>query len=159
MDSALPFKNVQQSSVQQHNVQQHNVRLPLILAVDDDDDNLLLISYVLETFGYKCISQTDGEAALAVAKEYKPDLVLLDILLPSVDGIEFVRRLRQDAVTAQIPVVAVTALARQEDRETILLSGFTDYLSKPYMIEDLEAVIRRYLRWDSSCGGTRLNAS
>ncbi|GAB4385205.1 MAG: hypothetical protein Kow00121_49870 [Elainellaceae cyanobacterium] len=136
MDSALPFKN---------EIRQRNSQLPLILAVDDDDDNLLLISYVLETFGCQCISQTDGEAALAIAKEHRPDLVLLDILLPNVDGIEFVHRLRQDSMTADIPVVAVTALARSEDRQTILLSGFTDYISKPYMLEDLEAVIRRYV--------------
>ncbi|WP_416672418.1 response regulator [Egbenema bharatensis] len=119
---------------------------PLILVVEDDDDNLLLIRYVLESFGYRFVGQKDSRKALATVKEYQPDLILMDVLLPDVDGIQLVKHLKQDEITEQIPVIAVTALAKTEDRESLLLAGFADYISKPYMLEDLEAAIRRHLR-------------
>jgi CheY-like chemotaxis protein len=127
--------------------QPRTVDQPLILAVDDDDDNLLLLSYALETFGCRFISRSNSQTALDVAKTYRPDLILLDILMPHVDGMEVVQHLKHDTVTCNIPVIAVTALARAEDRQTILQAGFTDYLSKPYMLEDLEALIHRYISW------------
>lgn len=125
--------------------QQSNRTLPLILAVDDDDDNLLLIRYAIELFGCQFVGQSSCHAAHSIIQESRPDLILLDILLPDLDGYTFVQSLRQDPLTSDTPVIAVTALARAEDRETILLSGFTDYLSKPFMLEDLEALIHRYL--------------
>ncbi|MDF5708335.1 MAG: response regulator [Nostoc sp. S4] len=118
---------------------------PLILVVEDHDDSLLLISYALESIGCRFICQTDCSATVLVAKEYQPDLILLDILLPGLSGIDVVRHLKQEPLTGEIPVVAVTALASKEDRERILKAGFNDYICKPYMIEDLEAVIRRLL--------------
>ncbi|WP_026100255.1 response regulator [Fortiea contorta] len=118
---------------------------PLILVVEDHDDSLLLISYALESLGCRFICQADSTTTVLVAKEYHPDLIMLDILLPSLNGIEVVRRLKQEALTADIPVLAVTALASREDRERIIKAGFNDYISKPYMIEDLEDVIRRLL--------------
>lgn len=136
MDSALPSKPYMQPC---------SLKQPLVLAVEDDDDNLLLIGYVLEAFGYRFMGQTDSQTALTLVKEHQPDLILLDILLPNVDGIKFVQQLKQDSMTCEIPVIAVTALARSEDRENILLSGFTDYISKPYMLDDLEALIHRHL--------------
>nr|WP_315874809.1 response regulator [Thermocoleostomius sinensis] len=126
------------------NQQPQTIKQPLVLAVDDDDDNLLLLSYALETFGCKFISRSDSQTALDVARTYQPDLILLDILMPHVDGMEVVQHLKQDLSTCNIPVIAVTALARAEDRQTILQAGFTDYLSKPYMLEDLEALIQRH---------------
>ncbi|MFN6567851.1 response regulator [Dendronalium sp. ChiSLP03b] len=123
----------------------HNFQQPLVLAVEDHDDSLLLISYALESLGCRFICQADSSATLIVAKEYQPDLIMLDILLPGLSGIDVVRHLKQEPLTREIPVVAVTALATREDRERILMSGFDDYISKPYMIEDLEAIIRRLL--------------
>ncbi|WP_066377297.1 MULTISPECIES: response regulator [unclassified Anabaena] len=120
----------------------HKSRQPLILAVEDNDDNLLLMSYTLESLGCRFICQKDGSATVLVAKEYQPELIMLDILLPGQNGIDIIRHLKQDPLTREIPVVAVTALATREDRERILNAGFDEYLSKPYMIEDLEAVIR-----------------
>lgn len=118
---------------------------PLILAVEDNDDNLLLMSYALESLGCKFICQTDSYSTVLVAKEYQPDLIILDILLPTFNGIDVVRYLKRDPLTYHIPVLAVTALATREDRERILLAGFNDYISKPYMLDDLEAVVRRLL--------------
>lgn len=135
MDSVLSFKACES----------HTNRQSLILVVEDDDDNLLLLSYAIEAFGCRFIGQSCGEAALAVAREHQPDLILLDILMPSVDGIQLLQRLKQDASTCQIPVIAVTALARTEDRQLLLQAGFTDYISKPYMLDDLEALIHRHL--------------
>ncbi|MDZ8027522.1 MAG: response regulator [Nostoc sp. SerVER01] len=122
-----------------------NSHQPLILVVEDNDDSLLLISYALESIGCRFICQTDCSATVLVAKEYQPDLILLDILLPGLSGIDVAYHLKQEPLTYNIPVVAVTALASKEDRERILKAGFDDYISKPYMIEDLEAVIRRAL--------------
>jgi CheY-like chemotaxis protein len=124
---------------------QYNSKQPLILAVEDNDDNLLLMSYALESLGCRFICQTDSSSTVLVAKEYQPDLIILDILLPTLNGIDVVRYLKHDPLTYKIPVLAVTALAAREDRERILLAGFNDYISKPYLLEDLEAVVRRLL--------------
>jgi len=118
---------------------------PLILAVEDDDDNLLLLNYTLESLGCRLICQQDSKDTVLVAKEYQPDLILLDILLPSLSGIDVVRCLKQEPLTKNIPAIAVTALATLEDRQRILMAGFNDYISKPYMIEDLEAIVSHYL--------------
>jgi CheY-like chemotaxis protein len=118
---------------------------PLILAVEDHDDSLLLISYALESLGCRFICQTDSSATLLVAKEYQPDLIMLDILLPGLSGIDVVGHLKREPLTCEIPVVAVTALAGREDRDLLLKAGFNDYISKPYMIEDLETMIHRML--------------
>lgn len=123
------------------NAKKPNYPQPLILAVEDNEDNLLLINYALESLGIRLICQTDSSSTLLVAKEYQPDLILMDILLPGLSGIEIVHYLKKEPLTKQIPVVAVTALASAEERERILMSGFDDYISKPYMIEDLEALI------------------
>lgn len=123
----------------------HNSQQPLILAVEDHDDNLVLISYALESLGCKFICQPDSTNTVVVAKEYQPDLIMLDILLPSISGIEVVGYLKQEPLTCDIPVVAVTALASKEDKVRILEAGFDAYLSKPYLIEELETIIRRLL--------------
>lgn len=119
---------------------------PLILAVDDDEDNLLLLAYILEPFGCTLMTAVDGIKALSVARNYQPDLILLDILMPHMDGLEVVSQLRKDSKTKTIPAIAVTALALPQHRERLLLAGFNDYISKPYMVEDIEATVRRHLR-------------
>ncbi|AUS99695.1 hypothetical protein CLI64_04425 [Nostoc sp. CENA543] len=124
---------------------QHKPQQPLILAVEDHDDSLLLISYALESLGCRFICQKDSATTVLVAKEYQPDLIMLDILLPSVNGIDVMGYLKQEPLTCKIPVVAVTALADREDQERIMQAGFAGYLCKPYMIEELELVIRRLL--------------
>jgi CheY-like chemotaxis protein len=123
---------------------------PLILAVDDDEDNLVLLSEVLRHLSCAFITATHGQAALQLAQDCQPELILLDVMLPDLNGIEVVQRFRQNPQTTNIPVVAVTALARAEDRDRLILAGFNDYISKPYMLDDLEAVIHRYLSRTSS---------
>lgn len=118
---------------------------PIILAVDDDEDNLVLLTEVLEPLNCLVMTATHGQTALRLAQAYQPNLILLDIMLPDLNGIEVVYRLKQNQATAKIPVIAVTALARLEDRDRLILAGCNDYISKPYILEDLEALIRHYL--------------
>ncbi len=118
---------------------------PLILAVEDNEDNLLLIGYTLESLDCRHICQNDSSTTLIVAKEYQPDLILLDILLPGVSGMELICLLKQEPLTREIPVIAVTALAGEEEKKSILMAGFDDHISKPYMFEELEATISRHL--------------
>lgn len=118
---------------------------PLVLAVDDNEDNLGLINFTLDLFGFAFISAEDGQTTLKLARTHQPDLILLDIMLPDLDGIEVVRLLKQEEGTKSIKIIAVTALAREEDRNRILEAGCEDYISKPYMVDDLEALLRRYL--------------
>lgn len=116
-----------------------------ILAVDDNEDNLLLLSEVLNVFDCSLFTATSGQVALIIAQAYNPDLILLDVMLPDLNGNEVIRRLKQNPITENIPVIAVTALAREEDRDRLLAAGCSDYISKPYMIEDLESIVRRML--------------
>lgn len=125
--------------------QQANIRSPLVLAVDDNEDNLILLMHVLQLLQYSLITASNGETAVLMAQDHQPDLILLDIMLPDISGIEVVNRLKQNPLTRTIPVVAVTALARTQDRDRILLAGCNEYISKPYIIEELEALIDRYL--------------
>lgn len=118
---------------------------PIILAVDDDEDNLVLLTEVLGPLNCLVMTATHGQTALRLAQAYQPNLILLDIMLPDLNGIEVVYRLKQNQETARIPVIAVTALARLEDRDRLILAGCNDYISKPYILEDLEALIRHYL--------------
>ena len=116
-----------------------------ILAVDDNEDNLLLLSEVLNVFDCSLLTATSGQTALTIAQAYNLDLILLDVMLPDLNGNEVVRRLKQNLTTENIPIIAVTALAREEDRDRLLAAGCSDYISKPYMIDDLEAIVRRAL--------------
>lgn len=119
-------------------------RSPLVMAIDDDSDSLLLVQYALEGFGFAFVGESDSRLALAVAKQHQPDLILLDILLPNLSGMDVIRLLKQDAQTCQIPVIAVTALASDDNRQLLLKAGFEDHISKPYMLDDLEAIVRQY---------------
>lgn len=118
---------------------------PLALVVDDNEDNLLLLTFVLEQLNCQFITAIDGQTALDLAQRYQPALILLDIMLPDLDGFEVFSRLRQNPLTARIPVIAVTAMARPEDQERLLSAGCNEYVTKPYMVDDLEDLLRRYL--------------
>lgn len=120
-------------------------RRSIILAIDDDDDNLMLANYALEPLNCEFIGETSGQAALEIIQARWPDLILMDIMLPDIHGIEFIRRLKQNAQTRHIPVIAITGLATPEDRASFLDAGFSDYLSKPYRVDELEAMVRAHL--------------
>ncbi|GAC1470375.1 MAG: hypothetical protein NVS2B14_16230 [Chamaesiphon sp.] len=144
----LSFSNDANSLVSQGQI--YVAKTPVILAVDDDEDNLLLMTYILEPLNCSVITETDGQTALEKARTQQPDLILLDIMLFPLDGIQIVSQLKQDPTTRDIPVIAVTALARAEDKERILQAGCNAYISKPYMLEDVVALIHRYLGWTPS---------
>ena len=117
----------------------------LILAVDDNEDNLQLISQLLLLMNCCFITATDGKSAISMAQTYKPKLILLDMMLPDVSGIEVANYLKQDSQTKESIIVAVTAMARDEDQERFAKAGCEDCITKPYIIDELEAMIRKYL--------------
>ena len=119
---------------------------PLVLVIEDNEDNLVLITYILESLGCKLIVQRDGgEKTVTLAKKYHPDLILLDIVLPEVSGIEILKFLKAEPLTRNVPTIAVTALVTEENRENIIRAGFNNYIIKPYLIEELEQMINSYI--------------
>jgi CheY-like chemotaxis protein len=118
---------------------------PLVLVVDDNEDNLLLLAFLVEQLDCTIITAADGKTALDLARNYQPCLILLDMMLPDLDGMEVFLRLRQNPLTSRIPVIAVTAMARPQDRDRILSAGFNEYVTKPYAVDDLEVLLRHYL--------------
>jgi two-component system, cell cycle response regulator DivK len=115
-----------------------------ILVVEDNEKNMKLFRDVLLATGYRTLEATTGGEAVALAAEHSPDLVLMDIQLPDIDGVEALGRLRADGRTASVPVLALTAQAMEGDRERFLAAGFDDYLSKPVNVADLVAIVKRY---------------
>jgi two-component system cell cycle response regulator DivK len=115
-----------------------------ILVVEDNDKNMKLFRDVLLAKGYRTLEATTGGEAVALAAEHAPDLVLMDIQLPDIDGVEALGRLRADGRTASVPVLALTAQAMEGDRERFLAAGFDGYLSKPVNIAEFVATVKRY---------------
>jgi two-component system, cell cycle response regulator DivK len=115
-----------------------------ILVVEDNEKNMKLFRDVLSATGYRTLEATTGGEAVELATEQAPDLVLMDIQMPGVDGVEALRRLRADERTSAIPVLAVTAQAMQGDRERFLAEGFDGYLSKPVNVRELIGAVRRH---------------
>jgi two-component system cell cycle response regulator DivK len=108
-----------------------------ILVVEDNERNLKLVRDVLQFAGYDVISARSGEQGVTLARQRMPDLVLMDLQLPAMDGAEALRVLRDDPHTRAIPVVAVTAFAMKDDRERALHAGFDGYLEKPIDVRAL----------------------
>ena len=119
---------------------------PLILIVDNDSDNLLFASCVVESMEMRYAVVDDSEKCLDLVYKLSPDLILLDIVMPKVNGLEIARIIRQDKNIANIPVIAVTGLTKAEDKHELIAAGFDDYICKPYLIEELEAKIAIYLK-------------
>jgi CheY-like chemotaxis protein len=117
----------------------------VVLVVEDNEDNLHIVATVLRHFGYVVLTAIDGEAALDVVRTQIPDLVLLDISLPRMDGWEVARTLQEDARTKAVPIIAFTAHAYEADRSRAEKEGFSGFLTKP--IEPLRIVeeVRRVL--------------
>jgi CheY-like chemotaxis protein len=116
-----------------------------ILVVEDNERNLKLVRDVLQFAGYEVISARSGEQGVALAREHAPDLVLMDLQLPAMDGTEALRILRDDPQTREIPVVAVTAFAMKDDRERALDAGFDSYLEKPISVRAFPDLVRGFL--------------
>jgi two-component system, cell cycle response regulator DivK len=115
-----------------------------ILVVEDNERNMKLVRELLEATGYRALEAATGSQALELARERLPDLVLMDIRLPDIDGVEALSQLRADERTASIPVLAVTAQAMHGDRERFLAAGFDGYLSKPIDVGQLLEAVSRH---------------
>jgi two-component system cell cycle response regulator DivK len=116
----------------------------IILIVEDNELDLKLVKDILDFHHYTTVVTGLGAAALDLARQHHPDLILLDIQLPDISGLEAARRLKADPQTRVIPIIAVTALAMPGDRERILDSGCDDYISKPCNIHTLLALVERH---------------
>ena len=146
----MPFCGVLSKSMidlefHRQRIQAEDSNVPIILVVEDEIDNLLLISHVLIYLKFNFITATEGKAALELATKYEVDLVLLDLVLPDTSGFELATLFRQNESTQKMPIIAVSALAKQQDRDRALSNGCNDYLTKPYLIEDLQRKICQYL--------------
>ena len=115
-----------------------------ILVVEDNARNMRLFCDVLQASGYRTLEATTGESAVEQALEHVPDLVLMDIQLPDIGGVEALARLRADERGAFLPVLALTAQAMEGDRERFLAAGFDGYLSKPVDIPSFVATVKEY---------------
>ena len=117
----------------------------LILIVEDNDKNRKLVRDVLTFKGYEVIESETGEEGVRLARERSPSLVLMDIRLPGIDGVEALRRLRAEGTTQGIPVLAMTASVMSEDRQKIMAAGFDGYQSKPINVTDFVTAVARLL--------------
>jgi two-component system cell cycle response regulator DivK len=122
--------------------------MSLILIVEDNERNLKLVRDVLQVKGYATIEAGTGEEAVKLALEKKPDLVLMDIHLPGMNGIEALGVLRANPATAAIPVIAVTASVMQQDRKQITEAGFDAYVGKPINLKEFLDAVRHALEGD-----------
>ena len=119
--------------------------MSLILIVEDNEKNLKLVRDVLQVKGYATLEAGTAEDGLVLARERKPDLILMDIQLPGMSGIEALKILRADPATAAIPAIAVTASVMQQDRKHITEAGFDAYLGKPIDLKEFLATVRSVL--------------
>jgi two-component system, cell cycle response regulator DivK len=115
-----------------------------VLVVEDNELNMKLFRDVLESNGYRTLEATTGSEAIDLAADHSPDLVLMDVQLPDLDGVEALRRLRADGRTSALRVLAVTAQAMQGDRERFLRAGFDGYVAKPVDIVALLGTVRHH---------------
>lgn len=118
---------------------------PKIFIVEDDPENTELFMEILAIGGYECIHSADGERVLEIAKRERPDLVLLDINLPGLDGISIKNILRSTDETKNLKIIALTAYAMKGDREMFLKEGFDGYISKPVKMKEFLSAIENYL--------------
>jgi CheY-like chemotaxis protein len=124
-----------------------------VLLVEDNEDNRIIYSTVLRHVGYDVMEAEDGVQAVALARSALPDLILMDISIPGMDGWEATRILRKDPTTMAIPIIALTAHALSDDRERALQMGFTAYLAKPVEPRTVVAEVRRWLGTGESTAG------
>jgi two-component system cell cycle response regulator DivK len=116
-----------------------------ILYVEDNEVNRRLVQDLLKPTSYRLIEAADGETGMAIARQERPDLILMDVQLPKVSGIEATRTLRGDPATANTPIIAITSFALAGDEEKAIAAGATAYMAKPYSPRDLLVLIRRLL--------------
>ena len=123
-----------------------------VLVVEDNPANMTLAIFLLESAGHLVINATDAEAGLTIARDEQPQLILMDIQLPGMDGLEATRLLKQDDATRGIPVIALTALAMKGDEERIRAAGCDGYIAKPLAYKDFLAIVSARLVTPSTEG-------
>ncbi len=116
-----------------------------VLIVEDNDLNMKLFHDLLEAHGYDTLQTKDGLEALKLAREYRPDLILMDIQLPEVSGLEVTKWIKEDDELRTIPVIAVTAFAMKGDEEKIREGGCEDYIAKPISVANFLQTVERFL--------------
>ncbi len=119
--------------------------IPLVLVADDDPDILALVGFRLERAGYEVLAARDGEEALALALERQPDLAILDVMMPKLDGYEVTQRLRDNAATNGMPVILLTARVQEADITRGFEAGADDYIKKPFSPQELRARVQAIL--------------
>lgn len=124
-----------------------------ILLAEDNALNRRLYTDILRLNGFEVTAVNDGLEALEVAREHRPDLILLDLQLPVCSGHEAIRRLRDDADLAELPVIAVSAFAHRDDRDKAIANGFTDFICKPAPLDEFVDTVRRHLAADAGVMG------
>ena len=117
----------------------HDTDRPLVLVAEDDEDILTLIAHRLDRAGYRVAKARDGEEALRLAAESTPDLAVLDVMMPKLDGYAVTRSLRDDEATRDVPVIILTARVQEEDVAQGFAAGADDYLKKPFSPQELRA--------------------
>jgi two-component system, cell cycle response regulator DivK len=117
-----------------------------ILIVEDNTNNMYLISYILKKKGYQIIEADTGEKGVELAIKEKPDLILMDIQLPGIDGLETTKRIRASATNGKVPIIALTSYAMTGDREKALEAGCTGYIEKPINPDTILSEIEKYLK-------------
>ena len=116
-----------------------------VLIVEDNDLNMKLFNDLLEAHGYFTLQTKDGMEALRMARQHQPDLILMDIQLPEVSGLEVIKWLKEDDLLAMIPVIAVTAFAMKGDEEKIRNGGCEAYIAKPISVANFMRTVERFL--------------
>ncbi|MGR3310961.1 MAG: response regulator [Candidatus Brocadiales bacterium] len=116
-----------------------------ILVIEDTEDNMYLVCYILRNNGYKTIEARTGEEGVRLARKESPNLILVDIHLPDIDGFEVIRRIRESEINGEIPIVALTSYAMIGDREKTLKAGCTGYIEKPINPETFMGEVEKYL--------------
>ncbi|BBO15792.1 two-component response regulator [Candidatus Brocadia pituitae] len=117
-----------------------------VMVVEDNEKNRKLVRVVLKSKGYNVIEATTGEEALNILKNQKPNIILMDIQLPGIDGLTLIKRIKADAMTKEIPIIAVTAYAMKGDEQKILDTGCEAYMSKPINTQELPLTIEKYIK-------------
>ena len=116
-----------------------------ILVVEDNETNLYLIKFILEKSGYEVIEAREGAVGVELAIKEKPDLIIMDLQLPDINGLEATKRIRASEADSDIPIIALTSFAMAGDREKALAAGCTDYIEKPIDPETFISEIEKYL--------------
>lgn len=121
-----------------------------ILIVDDEADIIEILQFVLEAQGYECVTAMDGETGLNLAREINPDLIILDVMMPRINGYKISRLLKFDAKYKNIPILMVTARSQEEDKLIGEETGADEYITKPFDLDEVVKIVQKYLETESN---------